>query len=76
MGATMHVHIDFCKKYMYVRIVLVAAWSRRAVQIPRSDSDGDDDLADLLARLDEAVRIGDVVKGEGVGDRGPQRTAG
>ena len=33
MDVTMHVHINLCKKYMYVRIVLAAAWSRPAVQI-------------------------------------------
>jgi hypothetical protein len=32
MSYTMHVHIHMCKKYMYVRIVMAAAWSRPAVK--------------------------------------------
>src|ERR1700693_582505 len=35
-------------------------------------SHGDDDLSDLLARLDEAVRISDVVEGKGACDRRPE----
>lgn len=33
-------------------------------------------FADLLARLDETVRIGDVVKDKGAGDRRPERAVG
>ena len=36
-------------------------------------SNRDDDLADLLARLDEAMGVGDLVEGEGSRDRGAKR---
>src|SRR5882672_3956159 len=39
-------------------------------------SDRDDDLADLFARLDEAMGVCDLVEGEGAGDRRTQRPFG
>src|SRR5258708_4641711 len=44
--------------------------------LPTGGSNRDDDLADLLAGLDEAMGVGDLVEGEGSRDRGPQGPIG